>query len=375
MVKKTVKKKGYPHLPDYATPPGLSLKSRLRALEMSQKELAARTDLNAATISQIITGKAPVTPDVAQRLENAVGMRSILWLRMEAEYQDQLAKLRAKAEADKQASRQWVRRFPYAELAKRGFVDATQVAGDRFLQLLRFFGVSSPESWEALCKQGLGVTFRRSPSLKKKPELTSAWIRMAQLESEKAECDDFSKTAFKKSLKAIRELTVRPPEEFAKGMTASCAEAGVALVLVPKLSGAGITAATFWHYGRPVIAMTIRGRWSDIFWFSFFHEAGHVLLHSKKEMYISTSKRSGDGKEDEADEFAGEVLIPPKYDSLLSILAKGRSKASAIRAFAEKIGIHPGIIVGRLQHDGLLPYNTLLTKKFKTRLVWAKQAD
>jgi addiction module HigA family antidote len=364
--------KDYPNTPDYATPPGLSLKSVLQGMGMSQGELAKRIGRDQATVSQIITGKAPITPEVAQRLENVTKMPSGLWLRMEAAYQDKLAKLRAKAHADTEASRRWVKGFPYAELARRGIVAATRKPAERVLELFRFFGVSSPESWRAVVDADSCVTFRRSASLADKPKLTSTWLRLARLESEFAECDAFSKPRFREALNAIRALTVSSPKDFVDPMKRMCTEAGVALVFVRKIPSAGITGATFWHFDRPVISMTIRGGWGDIFWFTFFHEACHVLKHGKKEVFIESDKGDGDEKDKQADEFASNILIPDRHTQTLRDIPGTGNKTHAVKALAQELGIHPGIVVGRLHHDNLLDRRML--NGLKTRFIWTKAA-
>lgn len=99
--------------------------------------------------------------------------------------------------------------------------------------------------------------------------------------------------------------------------------------------------------------MSLRYKTDDHLWFTFFHEAGHILLHGKKELFIEGSNGLDEVKEGEANEFAQIELIPKK--SFAAFLAQKPYSKAAIERFAREIGIAPGIVVGQLQHRGLLP--------------------
>ena len=108
---------------------------------------------------------------------------------------------------------------------------------------------------------------------------------------------------------------------------------------------------------RPLIQRSLYGKTNDKFWFTFFHEAAHILLHAdskdgKKSILLDdpNASHSTDPREQEANQWAGNVLIHQDYTAQLGVL---RTK-DAVRAFAQQIGIHPGIVVGRLQHDHLI---------------------
>ena len=100
-------------------------------------------------------------------------------------------------------------------------------------------------------------------------------------------------------------------------------------------------------------------------WFSFFHEAAHILLHRKKVIFIEDDLQ-GDPEEDDANRFAADILIPPF--ELAQWLAQGRVTKTRIKAFAHNIDVAPGIVVGRLQHDQQLPFDWC--NDLKRRLRW-----
>ena len=135
-------------------------------------------------------------------------------------------------------------------------------------------------------------------------------------------------------------------------------DAGVLLALVPAIPRAHVSGVARWlNPTRPLIQLSLYGKTNDKFWFTFFHEAAHILLHAdskeaKKSIFLDdpNANHSPDPREQEANQWAGNVLIPQEYSHALGTL---RTK-EAVRAFATSIGIHPGIVVGRLQHDHII---------------------
>ena len=141
-------------------------------------------------------------------------------------------------------------------------------------------------------------------------------------------------------------------------LVARCAELGVVVVFEPEIPGSRICGAVRWiDSEKALIVMSLRHRWADVFWFSFFHEIAHVLLHDRKRLTFVDGP-PGDGEDDElereANAFSSRTLIPAEFDSRLPEL---RTR-DAITKFAEEIGIHR-VSLGRLQHDKVLGYNQL----------------
>jgi HTH-type transcriptional regulator/antitoxin HigA len=178
----------------------------------------------------------------------------------------------------------------------------------------------------------------------------AAWIRQGEIKAEQLDCPKYSKSKFEKAVREIRSLTVLEPEEFEPRIQKLCWEAGVVFVLVPAIPRAHVSGMARWlNPHKAVIQLSLYGKQNDRFWFTFFHEAAHILLHDKKDIFLD----EWDGgavveseQEKEADCWAREFLIPTRYDEELPLL---RSKQAVIE-FAKKIDIHPGIVVGRLQH-------------------------
>lgn len=350
-------------LPDYAVPPGESLLETLETIGMSQAELAERTGRPKKTINEIIRGKAALTPETALQLERALGVPANFWNNLERNYQENLARIDEQKRLQKQVA--WLRNIPVTELVKKGWIE---YFGDKVQQLqavLNFFGVASPGQWESRWL-GAQVSYRKSRVFQSDPGAAAAWLRMGELIAQKINCKPFDARKFRNVLIQIRALTVELPEVFQPEIVRLCSGTGVAVVFVPELPKIRACGATWWlSPQKAVIQLSLRYKCDDQLWFSFFHEAGHILLHGKQEVFIEDD--SADSKEREADNFAAGLLVPEKEFRLF--VQSGKFGKAAINDFANQIGIAPGIIVGRLQHQGHLPHSHC--NGLKRRLEWA----
>jgi len=148
-----------------------------------------------------------------------------------------------------------------------------------------------------------------------------------------------------------------------------CAQSGVALTFVPPIKGTRAYGATRWLTPRKaLIELSLRGKTDDHLWFTFFHEAAHILKHGKRRAFIEGLEEHN-AQEEEADAFATDFLIPrAEYNEFLE---EGVFTKSAIGCFAREVGIAPGIVVGRLQHDKHLDYSRY--NNLKVRYRWTSQ--
>ena len=339
--------------PDYSVHPGKILGETLQARSISQSEFASRCGLSEKHVSQIINGKASVTSESALTFERVLGTKAGLWMNLESNHRLHVAR---RAEEDRLSSYiEWASRFPLQALAKRGVIPSRCSKEAKVRALLEFFGVTSPKAWEKQCNR-LVIAYRRSPAFTSSREAVTAWLRIGDLEAAEAITPPFDRTTFRSALDEIRNLTRLRPSEFEPRMKQLCCEAGVALVFVPEFPETRLSGATRWvSPDKALVVQSLRHRKDDHFWFTFFHEAAHVLLHGKRAVFIDEVSMDSSDEEQEADSFAANHLIPAaKYKSFVN--AKHLSK-ERVRAFADSLGIAPGIIVGRLQHDGVIPFS------------------
>jgi HTH-type transcriptional regulator/antitoxin HigA len=354
---------GYAYVPDYAVPPGATLQETIDSLGMTQCDLALRTGMSAKTINEIIKGKAPITPDTSVLLERVTGVPARMWNNLETNYREQLARLadRERLEADLD----WLGRVPTKELLKRSVIEPQPDKVSLLHAVLRFFGVGSSEQWQQVWMQPAGA-FRKSAKFEAEPEAVATWLRLGELEAQKVASQPYNRAKFHAALGEIRKLTVEPPEVFQTRMVELAAAAGVAVVFVPEIKKCPISGVARWLTpDKALIQLSLRYKTDDQFWFSFFHEAGHVLNDPKKDVYIDDDR--GGATEDAANRFAADFLIPREHQATLPSLT-GRPR---IGQFARSVGISPGIVVGRLQKEGVLPWPTPLND-LKRHFQWSR---
>ena len=350
--------------PDYAVPPGWIIEERLATLDISHAELARRCGRSPKLISEIISGKAPIAPKTALQFEKVMGLDAGIWLGIEADYRLHRER-RAEARATEESAT-WARTFPIRELTRRNAIGTPSSDGQAVSALLTFFGVASIAAWQV--KYGkANVAYRHSPSFKSDESALATWLRLAELEAERQRCADYSESEFKKALEQVRRLTRSPVIQALEDTRSLLNDAGVALSLIRPLPKMRLSGAAWWHSPhRPVIALSARHKSDDHLWFSFLHEAAHLVLHSKKSVFVDGIDGNGDAVEEEANAWAGEFLVP--RISWQTFVAAGDFHEDSILRYSATQGIAPGIVVGRLQHERLLPWNRL--NNLKVRLQW-----
>ncbi|MCG8614659.1 MAG: helix-turn-helix domain-containing protein [Desulfobacterales bacterium] len=332
----------YSFEPDYAIPPGETLKETVDAIGMTQKELSLRTGLTVQSINRIYKGEQPILYETANRLELVTGVPARFWNNLEAKYREQLEKIKELDALSKDLD--WLKIIPVTELIKRELISDTSKKTEQLRETLKFFGVSSVSAWEEIWNQPK-VAARRSVCFESMPGYAATWIRQGERIAQRIDCAPYDKKRFKEAINEIRKLTVEDPELFGPKMTELCANAGVALALVPEMKKVPWNGATKWlSSNKAMILVNLRGKREDKFWFSFFHEAGHVLNDNKKNLYINDE--SDDPVEVRADEFAASVLFPGKSRERISSL----TTKSKIRRFAEELDLSPGIVAGQFQY-------------------------
>ena len=254
----------------------------------------------------------------------------------------------------------WAQKFPVSEMVNKGWIAPGKTYAERIQSLLAFFGVASQAAWEDYyLNQTLKVAFRISLKSTKDPYAISAWLRRGELQAAEMQLDaPYNAETFKNSIPQIREIIAKHPADFFEQLRSWCAKCGVKIVFTPCLKKAPINGATRWINNTPVIQISGRYKKNDIFWFSFFHEVGHILLHGKKDIFLENVDYDEKQKnlEKEADAFAEKSLLTKAEEAQLLALKAFFSRAE-IKSFAQKIGTHPAIIVGRLHHLKKIQYN------------------
>jgi HTH-type transcriptional regulator/antitoxin HigA len=343
--------------------PGETVVDYLEFNGWSQRDLARRTGLTPKTISEICNGKAPITPSTSLALEKVLRRPAHFWLNLQRQYDEAEARRRAQPKLSEWQS--WADQFPLAEMKRYNWIEIGRQDLSKVDALLKFFGVSSPESWHSVWEAS-NIAFRQTRKFATSIEAISAWIRATELEAAQLETKDFDENRLRSLLNDLRCQTREPAEKFVPKVQDLCGSAGIAVVWVPELPHTGISGCARWLSDRKaLIGLTLRYKTDDQIWFTFFHEVAHILLHRKEHGFILDNADEDltdkvidpqmQKNEEQASRFAADTLIPPEI--LSSFIKKQDFSNEAVHRVSDDLGIGPGIVIGRLQREGLLAYH------------------
>ena len=251
----------------------------------------------------------------------------------------------------------WLKDLPVADMVRFGWLRPQPKVSEQLTACLSFFGVPNVAAWRRVYGPlQQRFAFRTSPSFESRPAAVCAWLRQGELLAQEISCGPWDAQGFEAALPSIRLLTrEKEPKRFMPTLQSVCAKSGVAVVIVRSPSGCHASGATrFVASDKALLLLSFRHLSDDQFWFSFFHEAGHLLLHSHREVFIEGLEGSKPAAEFEANEFSSRILIPPEHRPDLLRL---RQNAFDLARFARRIGVSPGIVVGQLQHYGKVKQN------------------
>ncbi|MCY4297946.1 MAG: HigA family addiction module antitoxin [Flavobacteriaceae bacterium] len=339
---------------EFLSKPGDAIRETIEYIKMTQVELAKRMDKTPAKVNDLISGKEPVTLLTAVKLERVLGIDAEFWLNMETFYRNKLERLNRQLNSKKLI--QWLKLQPLKELKNLGYLKTVRIGSEMVEECFKFYGVTNDKQWKMLyANQYRSTNFRKSEAYDVSVGSIAAFLRIGEIEMRKMNLQSFDRKKFKEVLKEAQKLVKTHPEDFPKTLKKLCFDAGVALVYTPKFPKAPISGVARWLGGSPLIQLTDRYQSNDQFWFTFFHEAGHILLHGRKNVFIEKfGKKSVDSKKEiQANNFAKKWLLPRdiKKERI------GKITADEICRVAQKHDTHPAIVLGRLQHDGIVPYS------------------
>lgn len=351
--------------PNWVSAPGDTIQDLLEERNISLLSFAAQLDQTLEDVEKLLRGDRAITIDRARILERLFGAPSTFWISREAKYREELVRLQSPVKQPDEAG--WLNSLPLNEMIKLGWIEA---AGKSVIQAvcLAFFGVPDVETWKKRYNSvGALATFRTSPTYASELGAVAAWIRYGELESASVACNPWNSDKFMETLSGIRGLTrKRDPKVFLPILKSLCALCGVSVVIARAPSGCRASGATrFISEDKALLLLSFRYLSDDHFWFTFFHEAAHLLLHNKGKVFLEGVEMSSTDEEEEANTFAANILVPPEFHAaMLRLPIEGRE----VIRFGRAIGISPGIIVGQLQHCGQLKRSQL--NGLKTRFQW-----
>ncbi|MFN0013916.1 MAG: HigA family addiction module antitoxin [Saprospiraceae bacterium] len=350
------------------SPPGETIQETIDALGMSQYELAERMGRPVKTVNEIIKGKEAITPTTAVQLERVLNIPAAFWLERERQYIQALTAIEHEAKLEPWANT-WLLQFPVKLLEKLGWIPSCESKTKTVESLLTFFGVATPDEWTSVyIGEKLNTSYYRiSLAHVTQHGALSAWLRKGELQAKALRAKPFDRKKFQENLAAMRSLAHQHSADFQEQLQYLCSEAGVVVVFTQSLPNTNVSGVARWiNNGQtPLIQLSGRYKSNDHFWFTFFHEAGHILKHGKKDFFIEgiPDIRLDVEKEREANEFAANYLIPPR--DFKRFVELGDFSETAILQFAGMVQTHPAVVAGRLSHEQLIHFSEAAAFKIK----------
>lgn len=351
--------------PDWVSAPGETIADVLRDRQEPPAAFAQRIGYRPEQLNELLHGRAQLSADAAQLLATHLGASRDFWLRRESQYRADLIRLHKETAVGPE----WLRELPVKDMIRFHWVSRKPNTAAQVAACLEFFGVSDEVTWRSV--YGIPAemaAFRTSRTFDSRPGAVAAWLRKGELVGRDIDCKAWNRELFLSALATIRSLTrQKDPERFLPTLTKACAECGVALVVLRAPTGCRASGATrFLSPNRALLLLSFRYLSDDHFWFTFFHEAAHLILHGEEALFIESDEMLDSAQEEEANRFAEDVLIPRELRAELERLPLTHR---AVIRFAVRAGVAPGIIVGQLQHQGRLPRNRL--NGLKRRFRWS----
>ncbi len=353
--------------PARAISPGRILLRELDARGWTQKDLAKITKRPTQTINEIVKGTKQITPETARELSAALGTTAEFWTNLETNYRLNLAKKKQKESEIERRSRLYTL-APISELVKRQWIKSTESLDELEQSVCQFLGINSPQETPQF-----SVNFRHSQHesgicsliesisshqiLEPEDSAKIAWCRRVEQLVSKQTPGEFQLDKLTEAIPRILSCAKR--EEDVAHVPQMLIDLGVHFAIVPHLNKTYLDGAAFYLGNHPVVALTLRHNRIDCFWFSLMHELGHIVAGHQGVYLDNLDELETNSEEEEANQLAGDWLI--EGQSLNSFINETQPRFSkkAITNFAESQNRHPGIILGRLQHEGLVPYQNL----------------
>ena len=349
--------------------PGYYIAEIIEDMGISQAEFAIRVGTTAKTISTLVNGQINLSNDIAKKLSAMTGTGIDVWLNLQEEYDKKLIEIEREKDINEQKA--IVSVIDYSFFVKYAHLPATRAINEKITNLCKYLMIAD---LRVLQQPDFLVNYRTGISTVQPKNIINsrAWLQTAINLSRDIVTEPFNAERLKSFLPELRAMTIQDPQEFVPRMREIFSKCGVAFVLLPHLKNSGVNGAVKWiSSDRVVLAMNTRGAYADKFWFTLFHEIKHVLQQKLKTTFISGSSDELEdinlALEEEADRFSSDYLIPP--NQLKKWGPTRFTSDSEIVAFADSIGIHPGIVAGRLQHEQIIGENRCSRLKQKYTIV------
>jgi HTH-type transcriptional regulator / antitoxin HigA len=357
--------------PQWYSKPGSTLLALMQKQGVSVDEMVQRIGCDHAFFRGVVAGSIAIDAKLAGTLAKSIGGSAAFWTKRQTQFDNSLDRVMASLSVSKAS--EWLKLLPIQEMKKLGWIKSGPDKSSALRACLSYYDVADFEEWESNYEAvDHQFSFRSSQTFQSKIGALSAWLRQAEIQASFSHCAPWNLQTFRTLFPKIKALTrIKEPSVFVPKLRRLCAEAGVAIVFIKAPTGCKASGATrFLSSSKAMIAMSFRYLSDDHFWFTFFHEAAHLILHGEEAVFIEEDKGEITIKEKEANTFAAQTLIPmQKREEFLEL----RSRSHAVIRFAVSLGISPGIVVGQMQHERLIGPGQL--NHLKRRYDWKELSD
>ncbi|ARU28670.1 ImmA/IrrE family metallo-endopeptidase [Cellvibrio sp. PSBB006] len=350
---------------DWVSPPGATLLDFMEEQGKTLRQLANEMECSISLLKNLSQGSIIIDSDLANTLSQVTGVSTKFWLSREEQYRENLKKVSLL----KSDESEWLSNLPTADMVNLGWIQKPDNKARKLITCLDYFGVVSVDHWRSKYANMIGETaFRISDKFSHKQESIASWLRQGEIQVSSHHCLPWDKDKLIETIPNLRSLTKDPnPVSFIPKLRALLADCGVLLAIVRSPRHCPASGAAYWlGRNKPLIIMSFKYLTDDHFWFTFFHEIGHLVLHPNYSLILETSEATLSDIEDEANKFSENILIPTEYERELQKL--NSTDLRGILKLARKIGVSNGIVVGQLQHKSIIPKSAL--RKLKVSYSW-----
>lgn len=353
---------------DLLSVPGETILDYLIQEKMTQKELALRLDISKKHLNRIIKGLEPITLNTASKLENVFKISSYFWNNLEKKYQEEKFKLSQLNEiSEEELSFLDENKTILNFLVKSNYINEAKSKPEKLMNLKKFLGINDFNKLDEILK--VNGAFRKQNKFSYKPLAVAVWLKICEIETDNIKTEALNINKIKENLDIIKENMNEEPEIFIPQLKHFFSQNGVAFNVIKSVPNAPINGFIKKDKNKVILCLTIRGAYSDIFWFSLYHELGHLFSDKINSLFVDFNEKNSDNVgEKEADLFARNNILDEKLYNCVLLNPETINEHKIIE-WANRMNIPAGIIVGRLQHDEVIPYNYYNNLRIKYK--WA----
>ncbi len=325
-------------------PLGRAVEQASRARGLSGEQTAAALALELPEYARLLNGSLLLDQNLAQRLEQALGGTVAGWLRLAASH------VSAPSNDAWQSVAATYNRDALKALRERGYVDATRANVGVLAEQLRAFFACEPADAQGQVR----AAFRQSTARQADPEAVAVWLNLADRQArwfaESEQVPALDRDALSRLMPELVKVGQQPPDQYLPQVQDKLTDVGVVLVFQADVPGTRLSGASWSEDAYAVVALTLMGARDDKFWWTLFHEVGHVLSRHGRVVEGDVASTEDGDREVEADAVAHDLLLPLDWTwRLPRVLSR-----QGVRAVAAELGVPAGVLVGQLHHTGRL---------------------